>query len=490
MKKCFTVLLIFSQLLLFGQSDKHTTKKTIDQKLDYFLNLADSLRIKTNTPGVGIAIVYKGEIIYKGGLGYRDIENKKPVTENTLFPIGSNTKPFTGVLASKLVEKELLDWNAPVKKYYPEFEVADEYVTNNSTIKDLFTHMTGVGRYDLLWYHNSSITRNEILSKLPLMESKYPIRQQFAYNNFMYLVAGIVEEKVSGKSWDALINEQIFTPLKMNSSFTSFQQFFNYEEKSKGYKSDGKTEVDYQNIDVIAPAGSISSTPNDMALWIQMLTSKGAVENNNFLTENQFNYLTGAHAPFNPSRSVSMSIGWLMASQNGDRFIQKDGAIDGFISKVTVVTEKFGIAIIANTWTDYVTLITEYAQNIFVDDNFERNLEWEKSLKYKKPIKTNIEARNEIPLLHDPDEYIGTYVDKIYGTIIISKKNKELYFQFHDFESKIEHTGFDNFQVKFDLGSGGQEFNFNFHTNLEGKIDQIEFKIESGLSPSLFVKRK
>ncbi|MFO7699733.1 MAG: serine hydrolase domain-containing protein, partial [Acidimicrobiia bacterium] len=74
----------------------------------------------------GIAIVYKGDVIYKGGLGYRDVENKKPVTENTLFPIGSNTKPMTGVLASILVEKGLLNWNTPVKKYYPEFEVADE----------------------------------------------------------------------------------------------------------------------------------------------------------------------------------------------------------------------------------------------------------------------------------------------------------------------------------------------------------------------------
>lgn len=490
MKKCFTVLLIFSQLLLFGQTDKSSTKRTIDQKLDYFLKLADTLRIQSNTPGVGIAIVYKGDVIYKGGLGYRDVENKKPVTENTLFPIGSNTKPMTGVLASILVEKGLLNWNTPVKKYYPEFEVADEYVTNNATVKDLFTHMTGVGRYDLLYYHNSTITRAEILSKLPLMESKYPIRQQFAYNNFMYLVAGIVEERVSGKSWNTLINEGIFTPLKMNSSFTTFQQYFDYKEKSKGYKSDGKTEVDYQNIDVIAPAGSVSSTPNDMALWIQMLSNNGEVDNSEFLSENQFNYLTGPQAPFNPNRSVSMSIGWLMASQNGERFIQKDGAIDGFISKVTVLTENFGIAIIANTWTDYVSLITDYAENIFVHDNYERNSKWEKTLEYKEPKKADTAAINKIPLLHNPKEYTGTYDDKIYGTITISEKKEGLYFKFNDFESEMEHIGFDNFQVKLDLGSAPETFKFHIHTDLEGKIDQIIFKIENGLPPSIFAKRE
>jgi len=484
----FTFLIIFT-VKSFGQSE--TKERTIEQKLKYFLNLSDSLRIKTNTPGVGIAIVYNGEILYKGGLGYRDVAKSKPVTENTLFPIGSNTKPMTGIIASRLVEKDLLDWNAPVKKYYPEFEVDDDYVTLNATIKDLFTHMTGVGRYDLLYYHNSSITKDEILTKLPLMKSKFPIRQQYSYNNFMYLIAGIVEEKVSGKNWNSLVKEEVFTPLQMNNSYTNFQKYFDNKEKAKGYKSDGKTEVNYQNIDCISPAGSISSTPNDMALWIKMLANKGKIGNQYYLTEEQYNYYTAPHATFNPSRTLSSSIGWIMGYPNGKKFIQKEGAIDGFRSKVTITEDKkFGIAIMSNNWSDYISLITDYALNIFEDDNYERDYKWEKSLEYKQSDNIKKDTKEENPLLHKIDEYIGTYEDEIYGKIIISKKDKKLQFKFHDFESVMKHIGFDNFEVDLEFGSSNYTYILNFHTGINQEIDKIEFKLESNMPTSIFEKIK
>ena len=489
MKKILIItLLTFVTLKSFGQSENKG--KTIEQKLKYFLELSDSLLIKTNTAGVGIAIVYDGEILYKGGLGYRDVANKKTVTENTLFPIGSNTKPMTGIIASRLVEKGLLDWNTSVKDYYPEFKVDNDYVTENATIKDLFTHMTGVGRYDLLYYHNSTITRDEILAKLPLMKSKFPIRQQYSYNNFMYLIAGIVEEKVSGKNWDNLLKEEVFTPLQMNNSYSTFQGYLNYKERAKGYKSDGKTEVDYQNIDCIAPAGSISSTPNNMALWIKMLANKGKIGNQNYISEDQYNYYTGPHATFNPNRTISSSIGWIMGYPNGQKFIQKEGAIDGFRSKVTITEDnKFGIAIMTNNWSDYISLITDYALNIFGDDNYERDYKWEKSLEYKQTDKTKNDPKKEVPLLHKIDEYIGTYEDEIYGKITISENEKKLQFKFHDYKSEMLHKGFDNFEVALEMGNGTEGFILHFHTGINQKIDKIEFKLESNMPNSEF-KRK
>jgi CubicO group peptidase (beta-lactamase class C family) len=487
MKKLFTSLLILSQLVLFGQSENK--EKTIEQKLKYFLELSDSLLIKTNTAGVGIAIVYDGEILYKGGLGYSDVANKTPVTENTLFPIGSNTKPMTGIIASRLVEKGLLDWNAPVKNYYPEFKVDDDYVTENATIKDLFTHMTGVGRYDLLYYKNSSITRDEILEKLPLMKSKFPIRQQYSYNNFMYLIAGIVEEKVSGKNWGNLLKDEVFAPLHMNNSFSEFQEYLNYKERAKGYKSDGITEVNYQNIDIIAPAGSISSTPNDMALWIEMLANKGKIDNQNYITEDQYNYYTAPHATFNPNRAISSSIGWIMGYPNGEKFIQKEGGIDGFRSKVTITEDnKFGIALMTNNWSDYISIITDYALNIFGDDNYKRDFKWEKSLEYKQSEKIEKNTKEEKPLLHKIDEYIGTYEDEIYGKIMIFKKNKKLQFKFHDFKGKMIHSGFDNFEIGLNLGNGNEDYILHFHTGINQKIDKIEFKLESNMPISNFNK--
>ena len=102
MKPFFWLLLLLS-FLARGQDRQLTQPKTVQQKLAYFLHLTDSLRQQTHNPGLALAIVWKGKVLYQGGMGYRDVARKLPVTNNTLFEIGSCSKSFTGVLAAQLV---------------------------------------------------------------------------------------------------------------------------------------------------------------------------------------------------------------------------------------------------------------------------------------------------------------------------------------------------------------------------------------------------
>ncbi|MEM1124973.1 MAG: serine hydrolase domain-containing protein, partial [Bacteroidota bacterium] len=92
-----------------AQTISLTPANSTEEKLTKFLKIAEDLRIKTQVPGIGLAIVYNNQLIHTGGLGYRDVAQKLPVTENTLFAIGSTTKAFTGVLAAKLVAKGQLN---------------------------------------------------------------------------------------------------------------------------------------------------------------------------------------------------------------------------------------------------------------------------------------------------------------------------------------------------------------------------------------------
>ncbi|BDD03946.1 serine hydrolase [Aureibacter tunicatorum] len=373
MKNLFLALpLLFLSFNSIAEKE-HNEVKSTDEKLEYILHLADTIRTICNTPGAGIAIVYNNEIIYNKGIGYRDREKELPVTENTMFAIGSCSKAFTGTIAAKLVEKELLNWNDPVIKHVPEFKLKEDYVTKNVMLKDLLTHMTGIGRYDDLWY-DKSMSQEEILEQLQYLEFDHSLREKYSYNNLMYMMAGIMEERASGKSWHQLIKEEIFMPLSMNSSVTTYDEFMNYEEKSIGYKPDGVARAPHKNIDVVGAAGSIGSTPKDMAQWVKMFTNKGILNDEIFLKEEQYNYVTSPSSLIDPIKLIGYSIGWAVIYKDGVKILEHQGAIDGQNSHILIIPEKgFGIAIMTNHRSEFKQTIAKYAKNIFVDDDYTRD---------------------------------------------------------------------------------------------------------------------
>ncbi len=120
-------------------------------------------------PGLAIAIVKDGEIIFCEGFGKRDVEQNLPVTPETLFAIGSCTKPFTTMAMGILVDRGLLEWDKPVKNYLPTFKLYDSYATEHMTPRDLVTHRSGLPRHDAVWYQ-SPFTLQEIFARLQYLE--------------------------------------------------------------------------------------------------------------------------------------------------------------------------------------------------------------------------------------------------------------------------------------------------------------------------------
>lgn len=357
-------------------------KKSVQQKLDYFLSIADTVRIKRNAPGAGLAIVYEGKVLHTGGIGYRDVEQKLPVTENTLFAIGSTSKAFSGVLAGKLVEKEKMDWKDPISKHLPEFKLKEEYVTRHANFEDAFMHMTGLGRHDTLWYEKQR-TPQQLLAGMADLEFHGSFRSEFNYNNLMYMTIGLALERIDGRSWHDQIREEVFNPLGMTSSFTDYKGFMNYTERSIGYRSDGVTTVPHLNIDHVASAGSITSTPKDISKWLAAFVNKGETSSGRFITEETFEYLTspkgGSYSP--PCTLRYYAIGWGGMYIDGKRDIGHAGAINGQEALVKIMPEDgFGIFILTNHESNVKYLLADYATDIFVRDNYERKMEEEEQL--------------------------------------------------------------------------------------------------------------
>ena len=169
MKKMF--LLCLAVLLLQSASAQTTDKRLAG--LDTFIN---RILKEWSAAGVTVAVVEKNKVILAKGFGYKDYENKVPVTENTLFAIGSCTKAFTSALLAFPMKDGKLDLDKPVTQYLPELRFVDEELNNNVTARDMMSHRTGLPRHDLAWY-GSRTKRDSLIYSIRYFEKTAPLRR-------------------------------------------------------------------------------------------------------------------------------------------------------------------------------------------------------------------------------------------------------------------------------------------------------------------------
>lgn len=476
----------------FAQEDYSPPRITDDQeKLEYFLKLTDTLRKKGNNPGLAIAIFNKGELLYKGGMGYRDLEKKLPVDENTLFETGSLTKAFTGIIASRLVQEGKIGWNDRVKEHYPDFKLADDYASVNATFLDLFTHRTGLAQHYYLQY-GPKFCMNDIPEMLPLLSFDGSFREKYLYNNFIYTMAGIIEEKIDGRSWNEMVKEDIFVPLGMNNSFTSFEGFKSYSNSSRGYQKDGITVIPESSVDAVAPAGGISSTINDMSRWLKMLLQSGRIEEQNFLTEEQVGFLISPHTVKNSQNHIFYGIGWDIDTKR--KTVAHDGRTAGQSSRILLMPEeKFGMIVLTNQQTDLGNLLTRYATNIFVRQDYERMFDFEDYIEEKansnESFKKEVFKINEKEIGNKINNLEGKYVHPAYGTIRMKLKHENiLYFEYYDFQGSVKYDQDSGFVAHTWHSSGKDTFPFSINCDpTTANVESIEIKIPYS-KPLLFTK--
>ena len=214
-------------------------------------------------PGLSLAVIHGDTTVFSGGFGVRE-KGKNPgqdgewtaITDSTLFHIGSMTKAFTATVIASLVDEGLLRWDDTVKHILPDFEWYDDSVESVMQVRDLLTHTTGLVAQAGTYIPNLGYGRDDIYKMFRYIEPVYPFREKFAYNNITFIIAARIIETVTGRSWEDNIRERIFIPLGMTSSVPG---------------SEGYLEA------VIGPAGSISSTAQDMARWVRFHLNNGTV---------------------------------------------------------------------------------------------------------------------------------------------------------------------------------------------------------------------
>ena len=117
---------------------------------------------------MAIAVVVEDEVVLAKGYGFKDLENKVPMTADTLLAIGSSSKAFTVFALGTLVDAGKLDWDKPLRTYIPWFKLYDSFASERLTPRDTVTHRSGLPRHDLAWYNNTTISREDSSAGWPI----------------------------------------------------------------------------------------------------------------------------------------------------------------------------------------------------------------------------------------------------------------------------------------------------------------------------------
>jgi CubicO group peptidase (beta-lactamase class C family) len=471
--------------------------------------LADQAMKEWKVPGVAIAVVQDGKVIYARGYGYRDLEKKLPVTSGTVFPIGSITKSFTALTFAILKDEGKVDWDQSVRSYLPEFEMNDVVASERATPRDLFSHRTGLPRHDLVWY-SSDFSRDDMVGRLRYLKPNKSFRSAYQYNNLTIMTMGYLEGKLTGLGWEGAIRQRIFAPLGMTHSDLSVEEMEKTGDHALPYelKKDTVTRVPYHNIDAIGPAGSINSSADDMSHYLAFQLGDGKFGDKRIVSESN---LREMHSPqtaipdpppaFNlPGLGhFSYGLAWVVTSYRGHNLVWHNGGIDGFYALLSLLPEDhMGVVVLTNLphgQTPEVLAYNVYDRLLGLDPLpwFDRFKELEaKGKQQEEDGKKNKQTDRKTGThpSHHLSDYAGEYENPGYGKIRVTEKLDSLELAINMLGPwPLENYHYDVFQVPEGSDSVAAGEKFQFEMSKKGDIDRVSAALEPALGEDIIFTR-
>lgn len=480
------------------------------KELEGYDQLVQGMIDAWKVPGLGIAIVKDGEVIFEKGFGYRDVEAKQPVTPDTLFAIGSSSKAFTTFVLGTLVDEGKLDWDKPVSNFLPGFRLHDRVASELLTPRDMVSHRSGLPRHDLSWYNALELSRKELVERIPYMESTYPLRERWQYNNFMFLTAGYLAEQVTGRSWEDNVRERIFEPLGMTSSNFSVHDSQKAPDFALPYREDEDTEkierIPFREITNMGPAGSINSSIRDMSKWVQVHLSGGKAGGRQLIGTATLIDIHSPHMvlPGTPERpelsQPSYGLGWFIDAYRGHGRVSHGGNIDGFSALVTLLpNDGLGMVILTNKDGTGVPelLVRHTLDRLLKLDPIDWNAEFLAKRDAARAVAKQAEAQKGsvrkpgTKPAHKLEEYAGEYVHPAYSPLKIEVDGRRLRATYNHLSMPLEHWHYETWSA----GKGGdhpalEDMRFLFETDMAGNVVSVKTPFEVTLAtPLTFMKR-
>jgi len=273
--------------------------------------------------GASFIVVHKGEVVFREGFGYADIESKRPFTADELLPIASVSKPFMASVVMALVDQGKLNLDDPVEKHLPEFKgkrvQGRKKPAKPMTIRQLISHTAGFWGNKGITPEKMDLIRNferpldETIDLVAKYNLAYEPGKKWVYSGVGYCVLGRVMEVALGKSLEVISQETLFRPLGLrNTTFLPSREMRKtiptaYLREGRELKAKASL-AEIEELRFILPGGSLFTTLDALAAFGQMHLNDGLYNGKRILSEESVTEMRKLQSPVRPGRSYGL--GW------------------------------------------------------------------------------------------------------------------------------------------------------------------------------------
>ncbi len=408
------------------------------------------------TPGLAVAIVQDGEMIYANGFGVTEAGGDQEVNPDTMMMIGSTTKSMTTMMMATLVDDGLMEWDTPVVDILPTFAVADPEITQQLTVRNLVCACTGVPRRDFEWLFNT-VSPQAIIDSLASYEFFTDFGEAFQYSNQMVATGGYVATLAAGGSYNNLYNdylatmqERIFDPMGMSSTTFSFEYVMALENYALPHGANVGGDYVPMSIDTeriltpMAPAGALWSNVEDMSRYLITLLNEGvAADGTRVVSAENLGVTWEPQVAI--SADSSYGLGWMIGEYKGVRMIDHGGNTLGFSSELAFFPDiGIGITILSNQQGALINPAIAYRL---------AELIYEQEFEYDAEISALIEGSEQqtfgvdyvVPEAEAVEAFVGRYHSDELGEVFVGFSEGRLMLNAGEFETELRlQTGANN----------------------------------------------
>ncbi|GGK10491.1 serine hydrolase [Luteimonas terricola] len=517
-----TLALALSLLLLPIANATHAADAAPPAPLTGLDAQVESVREAFKVPGVAVAVVKDGELVFAGGWGEREVGKAEVVDADTLFSIASITKAFTSASLSILADEGKLDMDDRVIDHLPWFRMDDAYVTREMRIRDLLVHRSGLGlgAGDLLFWPPSDYSTRDVVERLARVPIAGGFRDRYAYDNVLYAVAQLVIEGVSGQAYADFVRERLFQPVGMGDTRIDSNALRPTDTNvATGHARAGFTgepePVPAMSWSNNTAAGGIYSSVNDMAKWMRVQLDGGVLEGEGedakrLFSEKRHEAMWSLVTPI-PIRKPTVpelaatkpnfagyGEAWSLSDYRGRRLVWHTGGWPGMVSRLTLVPElDLGVVVLTNQETgaafNAITMhvldaymeapatdwVAAYAAAIAKGGD-RADEDWKKHVAAR-----DARSKPALPL----SGYAATYRDPWYGDVVLAQGSKGLEMRFArtpQLVGDLEHWQHDSFIVRWRDRTLNADAFVDFSLDHDGKVREARMEAVSPLTDFSF----
>jgi CubicO group peptidase (beta-lactamase class C family) len=373
-----------------------------------------------DVPGASAAVLAGGEVA-TAAAGVLNLDTGVPVTEDSLFQIGSITKPYTTTLVMQLVDEGRIELDAPVRTYLPELQLADAELTETVTVRHLLNHTSGIAGDHFPDLGRGDDVVERYVASCAEIGKTHPLGATMSYCNAAFVIAGRIIERLTGTRWDDALAERLVGPLGVDHTYTLPEDVIRFRSALGHLDKEGQLKPAHVwgLPRSCGPCGLICATASDVIAFARMHLDDGRSQSGEQVlsaasvaamqqpeVEMPDRYIMGSH----------FGLAWMLYDWGGHRVYGHDGGTVGQIAFLRIVPEA-GVAICVLTNGGH-------AQSFFED--LARPLLDELA---GVPLPYRLAPPDE-PVELDLDRYVGVY-ERIGSRIEIERRNGALAARFH-----------------------------------------------------------